>query len=121
MATVTLQGQLFSEGNTRTMPDVPRAARKQFPNMESPVARGSRPHLWGMKPPKPQAIRGQRLPSVPKDTLWTRFPKATHGSITYVPRAAGKQLPLTESPLARSHHLYGESDRLDRKRFTGQR
>jgi hypothetical protein len=68
MATVTLQGQLFSEGNTRTMPDVPRAARKQFPNMESPAARGSRPHLWGMKPPKPQAIRGQRLPSVPEDT-----------------------------------------------------
>ena len=49
------------------------------------------------------------------------FSEGNTRAITYVPRAAGKQLPLTESPLARSHHLYGESDRLDRKRFTGQR
>jgi hypothetical protein len=38
---------------------------------------------------------------------------------TRSPRAAGKQFPLVESPAARGHHLFGESDRLDRKRCRG--
>ena len=51
---------VFSEGNTRAITYVPRAAGKQLPLYGITFGTQSSP-LWGIRPSRPQAIHGATL------------------------------------------------------------
>jgi hypothetical protein len=94
MATVTFTGAtIFRRQHTdhvRTYLELPGSSFPIWNHLRHAVVA----HIYGeCKPPKPQAIEGNVYPACPK-TPNGRVIRRQHTAITYVTRAAGKQLPL---------------------------